>query len=88
VLAPKDFNPVAMPLATSARARAGTLTGDRDESRKSHDALLAPGKDADADVPLLREVRREYGRRSLRQGELGSQQAPDLRTARAGVGAS
>jgi tetratricopeptide (TPR) repeat protein len=63
VLAPKDFNPVAMtlyPLACIGRARAGARTGDRDESRKSYEALLALWKDADSDIPVLRAARREY----------------------------
>jgi DNA-binding winged helix-turn-helix (wHTH) protein/Flp pilus assembly protein TadD len=63
VLAPKDFNPVGMtlyPLAYIGRARAGTRTGDRDESRKSYEALLALWKDADSDIPILRAARREY----------------------------
>jgi tetratricopeptide (TPR) repeat protein len=63
VLAPKDFNPVAMtlyPLAHIGRARAGTRTGDVDESRKAYEALLALWKDADSDIPILRAARREY----------------------------
>jgi DNA-binding winged helix-turn-helix (wHTH) protein/tetratricopeptide (TPR) repeat protein len=65
VLAPKDFNPAGMalyPLAYVGRARAGTLRGDRDESRESYDAFLALWKDADVDVPLLQDVRREVRR--------------------------
>jgi hypothetical protein len=65
VLAPKDFNPVGMtlyPLAHIGRARAGRLTGELEESQKSYDALLAVWKDADADIPILRDVRRECGR--------------------------
>lgn len=63
VLAPKDFNPVAMtlyPLAHIGRARAGTRTGYRDESLKSYEALLALWKDADSDIPVLKAARREY----------------------------
>jgi DNA-binding winged helix-turn-helix (wHTH) protein/tetratricopeptide (TPR) repeat protein len=57
VLAPKDFNPVAMtlyPLALVGRARAATLAGDADGSRKACEALLAVWKEADPDIPVLR----------------------------------
>ena len=63
VLAPKDFNPVAMtlyPLAQLGRARAAARTGDVDESRKAYEALLALWKDADPDIPSLRAAKREY----------------------------
>jgi DNA-binding winged helix-turn-helix (wHTH) protein/tetratricopeptide (TPR) repeat protein len=62
VLAPKDFNPVAMtlyPLAHLGRGRAAILAGDVDESRKSYEALLALWKDADSDIPVVRAARRE-----------------------------
>jgi hypothetical protein len=65
VLAPKEFNPVAvvlLPLAHLGRARAARLLGDTDESRRSCDALLALWKDADADVPVVEAARRECGR--------------------------
>jgi hypothetical protein len=57
VLAPKDFNPAAMtlyPLAHLGRARAARLAGDADGSRKACEVLLAVGKDADPDTPVLR----------------------------------
>jgi DNA-binding winged helix-turn-helix (wHTH) protein/tetratricopeptide (TPR) repeat protein len=63
VLAPKDFNPVAMtlyPLAYIGRARAGMRTGDVEESRKAYEALLVLWKDADSDIPILRAAKREY----------------------------
>jgi len=62
VLAPKDFNPVAMtlyPLAYLGRARAGARAGDVDESRKACAALLSLWKDADSDIPILRAASRE-----------------------------
>ena len=71
VLAPKDFNPVAMtlyPLAQLGRARAAARTGDVDESRKAYEALLALWKDADPDLPLLRAAQREYGQTSVVRG--------------------
>ena len=63
VLAPKDFNPVAMtlyPLAHIGRARAAARAGDVEESRKAYEALLALWKDADSDLPILRAVKNEY----------------------------
>jgi DNA-binding winged helix-turn-helix (wHTH) protein/tetratricopeptide (TPR) repeat protein len=63
VLAPKDFNPVAMtlyPLAQVGRARAAARVGDVDESRKAYEALFDLWKDADPDIPVLRAAKREY----------------------------
>jgi tetratricopeptide (TPR) repeat protein len=63
VLAPKDFNPVAMtlyPLARLGRARAAARAGDLDGSRKDYEALFSLWKDADADIPALRAARREH----------------------------
>ena len=63
VLAPKDLNPVGLtlyPLAWLGRARAGTLNGDVDDSRRAYEELLASWKDADSEIPVLRAARREY----------------------------
>ena len=63
VLAPKDFNPVAMtlyPLAQLGRARAAALAGDPAESRRVYESLFASWKQADEDVPVLRAARREH----------------------------
>jgi tetratricopeptide (TPR) repeat protein len=63
VLAPKDFNPVAMtlyPLAHVGRARAATLAGDVEEGREAYGAFLALWKDADSDIPVLLASEREY----------------------------
>jgi DNA-binding winged helix-turn-helix (wHTH) protein/tetratricopeptide (TPR) repeat protein len=68
VLAPKDFNPVAMtlyPLAYIGRARALTRVGDAEESRKAYEALLVLWKDADSDIPILRAAKREYRQLAL-----------------------
>lgn len=65
VLAPKDFNPVAIalyPLAWLGRARAAHHGGDVDESRRAYEELLALWKDADADIPVLQAARKEYRR--------------------------
>jgi DNA-binding winged helix-turn-helix (wHTH) protein/tetratricopeptide (TPR) repeat protein len=62
VLAPKDFNPVAMtlhPLAHLGRARAAQRAGDVDGSRKACEALLTLWKDADSDIPILQAAKRE-----------------------------
>jgi eukaryotic-like serine/threonine-protein kinase len=63
VLAPKDFNPVAMtlyPLADIGRARAAARTGNVEESRKAYEALFALWKNADPDIPILRAATREH----------------------------
>jgi DNA-binding winged helix-turn-helix (wHTH) protein/tetratricopeptide (TPR) repeat protein len=63
VLSPKDPNPAAYslyPLAHLGLARAAALTGDLDKSRREYEELLALWKDADPDIPLLREARDEY----------------------------
>jgi DNA-binding winged helix-turn-helix (wHTH) protein/tetratricopeptide (TPR) repeat protein len=68
VLAPKDFNPVAItlyPLAYIGRARAFTRAGDAEESRKAYEALLVLWKDADSDIPILRAAKREYRQLAL-----------------------
>ena len=59
------FNPVAItlyPLAQLGRARAAARAGDAAESRKAYEALFVLWKDADSDVPVLREARGEYRR--------------------------
>jgi DNA-binding winged helix-turn-helix (wHTH) protein/tetratricopeptide (TPR) repeat protein len=58
VIAPKDFNPAGMalyPLAHLGRARAALRAGDRDASRQAHDTVLSLWKDADAEIPVLRD---------------------------------
>jgi DNA-binding winged helix-turn-helix (wHTH) protein/tetratricopeptide (TPR) repeat protein len=62
LLAPKEFNPVAvvlLPLAYLGRARAARLAGDANDGRTSCEALLALWKDADPDVPVVAAARRE-----------------------------
>lgn len=63
VLAPKDFNPVAMtlyPLAYIGRARASARAGNVEESRKAYEALLVLWKDADSAIPILRAAKGEF----------------------------
>jgi len=48
------------PLAQLGLARAAALTGDLAKSRKAYQDFFALWKDADADLPVLLEARREY----------------------------
>jgi serine/threonine protein kinase len=43
-------------------ARAAALAGDVATSRKSHQGFLALWKDADPDVPVLKEAQAEYAK--------------------------
>ena len=52
------FSPL-WPLAHLGLARAAALTGNAAESKKAYDAFFALWKEADADLPILREARRE-----------------------------
>ena len=75
VLAPKDFNPVAMtlfPLACLGRARATARTGDADGSRKAYEALLALWKDADSAIPVLQAAKREYRQLGIPRARRGN----------------
>jgi eukaryotic-like serine/threonine-protein kinase len=49
-------------LSQLGRARAAALAGDREASRKQYDAFFETWRDADSDLPPLREARREYAR--------------------------
>ena len=63
VIAPKGFNPASYavyPLAHLGLARAAALTGDTAKSRKAYQDFFAVWKDADPDIPILQEARREY----------------------------
>ena len=48
------------PAAYAGLARAAALTGDFAKSRKAYEELFALWKDADSDLPLLVDARREY----------------------------
>jgi predicted Zn-dependent protease len=48
------------PLAHLGLARASALTGDTAKSRKAYQDFLALWKDADADLPILIEAKKEY----------------------------
>ena len=54
------------PLAHLGLARAAALTGDVDKSRKAYQDFFALWKDADPDLPILIEAKREYQRLDTR----------------------
>jgi predicted Zn-dependent protease len=51
-----------VPLSQLGLARAYALEGDKAHSRVAYQNFLAQWKDADADVPLLKEAKTEYSR--------------------------
>jgi eukaryotic-like serine/threonine-protein kinase len=50
------------PLAYVQQARAYVLSGDQVKARKAYEAFLGLWKDADPDIPILREAKTEYAR--------------------------
>jgi len=64
VLALRNAYPTShlIPLARLGLARAYALQGDRDKSRKAYQAFLAPWKDGDPNIPILKEARTEYAK--------------------------
>jgi hypothetical protein len=50
------------PLARLGLARAAALAGDTAGSRKAYEDFFAMWKDADPDIPILQEARREYAK--------------------------
>ena len=48
------------PLAHLGLARAAVLVGDREMARKAYEDFFALWKDADADIPILIEAKKEY----------------------------
>jgi tetratricopeptide (TPR) repeat protein len=50
------------PLAYVQQARAHALSGDQVKARKAYQDFLTLWKDADPDIPILREARTEYAR--------------------------
>ena len=51
-----------MPLAKVGLARGYVLAGDKAQARVAYQDFFALWKDADPDVPLLREVKAEYAK--------------------------
>ena len=54
--------PVYAPLAQLGIARAYAMQGDRENSRKAYDVFFTTWKDADPNIPILRQARAEYGK--------------------------
>jgi len=51
---------VFAPLAQLGLARAYALQGDRENSRKAYDDFFTTWKDADPNIPTLRQAKTEY----------------------------
>ncbi len=51
---------VFAPLAQLGLARAYAMQGNREDSRKAYDDFFATWKDADPDIPILRQAKAEY----------------------------
>ncbi len=51
---------VYAPLAQLGLARAYAMQGDREKSRKAYDVFFSTWKDADPDIPILRQAKVEY----------------------------
>jgi cytochrome c-type biogenesis protein CcmH/NrfG len=56
-----DVDPL-LPLAKVGMARAYVMAGDRARARVTYQDFLALWKDADPDIPVLREVKAEYAK--------------------------
>ena len=54
-----DTSPL-FPLAYLGLARAATIAGDTTKSRRAYQDFFAIWKDADADLPILIEAKKEY----------------------------
>jgi DNA-binding winged helix-turn-helix (wHTH) protein/tetratricopeptide (TPR) repeat protein len=52
------------PLSQLGLAQAYALQGDKDESRKAYDVFFATWKDADPDIPILKQAKVEYAKLS------------------------
>ena len=51
---------VYAPLAQLGLARSYTGLGEREKSRKAYEGFFATWKDADPDIPILRQAKAEY----------------------------
>ena len=62
ILDHRGWDPTAYlyPLAHLGLARAAAIGGDADKSRSAYEDFFALWKDADADIPILIEARKEY----------------------------
>jgi DNA-binding winged helix-turn-helix (wHTH) protein/tetratricopeptide (TPR) repeat protein len=61
------------PLSQLGLAQAYALQGDKDESRKAYDVFLTTWKDADPDIPILKQAKVEYAKLQ-RPSEVKSQE--------------
>jgi outer membrane protein assembly factor BamD (BamD/ComL family) len=57
--APTDIN---LPYAQLGLARACVVAGDKDKARAAYQDFFARWKDADPDLPVLKEARAEYAK--------------------------
>jgi len=57
--------PVYAPLAQLGLARAYAAQGEREKSRKAYDDFFTTWKDADPDIPILRQAQGEYKKLTL-----------------------
>ena len=55
-----DWSSICKPLARLGLARAAAMAGDADAARRDYQDFLAGWKDADPDLPVLLEAKREY----------------------------
>jgi predicted Zn-dependent protease len=64
ILDHRGWDPLSQlyPLAHLGLARAASLAGDAANARKSYQEFLALWKDADADLPILIQAKKEYAR--------------------------
>ncbi len=64
VLDHRGFGPMAFywPLSHLGLARAAALTGDTTKSRKMYETFLELWKDADFDIPILKQAKAEYAK--------------------------
>jgi eukaryotic-like serine/threonine-protein kinase len=64
ILALRNFAPadLMMPLAHLGLGRAYALSGDAAKSRAAYQDLFAAWKDADPDLPILKEAKVEYAK--------------------------
>ena len=50
------------PLAQLGLGRAFAIGGDREKSRKAYDEFFATWKNADPDIPILKQAKAEYAK--------------------------
>ena len=58
----RSCSPILYPLAHVGLARAATLTGDTSKARTAYEKFFAMWKNADPEIPILREANHEAAR--------------------------